>query len=141
MLVKQVVDARFWTSTHPQSKRTSETFLLDKAKSVSDSGDSPKQYTSKCKCFGTHSSAHTVDMKLFSRRPLRVTLMTRFHSKLRLNHLPRICDIHAKASCSRFADQRRRNGLLKRITKQDSRGDTADGRPNLGLDGKILVDL
>ncbi|GFX02910.1 hypothetical protein TNCV_4438921 [Trichonephila clavipes] len=29
----------------------------------------------------------------------------------------------------------------KRITKQDSRGDTADGRPYLGLDGKILVDL
>ncbi|GFU76416.1 hypothetical protein TNCV_4515711 [Trichonephila clavipes] len=29
----------------------------------------------------------------------------------------------------------------ERITKQDSRGDTADGRPDLGLDVKILVDL
>ncbi|GFX61620.1 hypothetical protein TNCV_5111071 [Trichonephila clavipes] len=29
----------------------------------------------------------------------------------------------------------------KFIRKQDSQGDPGDGRPDLGLDGKILVDL
>ncbi|GBM02823.1 hypothetical protein AVEN_52006-1 [Araneus ventricosus] len=46
-----------------QRKRTSETVLLEKAKSVSDRGsaDSPIQCSwSKRKCFGTHSSADTV---------------------------------------------------------------------------------
>ncbi|GFU27508.1 hypothetical protein TNCV_335461 [Trichonephila clavipes] len=31
--------------------------------------------------------------------------------------------------------------FIESITKQDSGDDTADGRPDLGLDGKILVDL
>ncbi|GFX30049.1 hypothetical protein TNCV_2617601 [Trichonephila clavipes] len=31
--------------------------------------------------------------------------------------------------------------FIERITKQDSRGNTADGRPDLGLDSKSLVDL
>ncbi|GBM89131.1 hypothetical protein AVEN_153754-1 [Araneus ventricosus] len=45
-----------------QRKKTSETIPLGKAKSAPNSGsaDSPIQFRSKRKCFGTHSSADTV---------------------------------------------------------------------------------
>ncbi|GBO44452.1 hypothetical protein AVEN_115964-1 [Araneus ventricosus] len=53
---------RCWSSTRHQRKRTLETAPLGKAKSAPDSGsaDSPIQWRSKRKCFGTHSSADTV---------------------------------------------------------------------------------
>ncbi|GBN33773.1 hypothetical protein AVEN_81129-1 [Araneus ventricosus] len=60
-MVTPAADAKVWSSTLHQRKRTSETVPLGKAKAAPDSvsADSPI-CRSKRKCFGTRSSADNV---------------------------------------------------------------------------------